>query len=153
MSTKIQINSLAALERLIGGDNTLEIEIRQSIVTEFTKKHLKGLVDSHIIQTASNELRASIDREITKQISATIGDYQQSGFSGRKFYLNNDIKETIKNQLQIALNKILDEAIKEYMPGVEKQIEEAFVKVMDDRIYRIVRKKVDAHLEKIKDAL
>ena len=42
MSTKIQINSLEALERLIGGDTELEIEVRNSIVQEFAKKYLKG---------------------------------------------------------------------------------------------------------------
>ena len=41
---KIQINSLEALERLIGGDTQVEIEIRNSIVQEFTKKYLKSLV-------------------------------------------------------------------------------------------------------------
>jgi hypothetical protein len=38
MSVKIQINSLEALERLIGNDNNLEIDIRNSIVQNFTKK-------------------------------------------------------------------------------------------------------------------
>lgn len=37
---KIQINSLEALERLIGGDTELEIDIRNSIVHKFTQKHL-----------------------------------------------------------------------------------------------------------------
>ena len=45
---KIQINSLKALERLIGGDNELEIEIRNSIVQEFTKKHLKSIYNDII---------------------------------------------------------------------------------------------------------
>ena len=35
----LQINSLKALERLIGGDSELEIGVRNSIVQEFSKKH------------------------------------------------------------------------------------------------------------------
>lgn len=153
MSTKIQINSLQALERLIGGDNTLELEIRQSVVTEFVKKHLKGLVDSRIVQIASTELRASIDETVRKQISATIGEYQQSGYGARKFILHNDLKAEIKNQLVVALDKTINEVITEIMPGVEKQIEESFVRVMNYKIDQIVRDKVNDHLKKIKDSL
>ena len=61
MSTKIQINSLDALERLIGGDTEVEIEIRNSIVQEFVKKHLKALVNHSLVVEAvgkaMNEVR------------------------------------------------------------------------------------------------
>lgn len=61
MSTKIQINSLEALERLIGGDTNVEIEIRNSIVQEFAKKHLKAMVSHPLIvaavQNAMDEVR------------------------------------------------------------------------------------------------
>ena len=40
---KIQINSLEAVERLIGGDTEVEIEVRNSVVQEFAKKHLKAV--------------------------------------------------------------------------------------------------------------
>jgi predicted DNA-binding protein len=40
---KIQLNSLEALERLIGGDSELEIEVRNNVVQDFAKKHLKGI--------------------------------------------------------------------------------------------------------------
>ena len=42
-SVTIQINSLEALERLIGNDAELEINIRNAIVQKFTKKHLKAI--------------------------------------------------------------------------------------------------------------
>ena len=45
MSTKIQINSLDALERLIGGDTELEIEVRNSVIQKFAEKHLKPLAN------------------------------------------------------------------------------------------------------------
>jgi hypothetical protein len=41
MSIKLQINSLDALERLIGGDNEVELELRNWVVQAFAKKHLK----------------------------------------------------------------------------------------------------------------
>lgn len=45
MGTKIQINSLAALERLIGGDTELEIELRKSVAMELVKKHIVAKLD------------------------------------------------------------------------------------------------------------
>lgn len=42
----IQLNSLEALERLIGSDDQLEIAVRNSVISTFTSKHLKGLVFS-----------------------------------------------------------------------------------------------------------
>lgn len=153
MSTKIQINSLAALERLIGGDNALELEIRQSVVTEFVKKHLKGLVDTRIVQLASNDLRANIDEAVNKQISKTIGEYQRSGYGAHKFIIHNDLKEDIKNHLKKALDDTINEAITEFIPGVEKQIEESFTRVLNYKIDQIVRDKVNDHLKKIKESL
>ena len=38
---KIQINSLEALERLIGGDPSLEFDIRNNVAQKFAAKHLK----------------------------------------------------------------------------------------------------------------
>ena len=60
MGIKIQINSLEALERLIGGDNELEISIRDNIVQEFTNKYLKGLVNSDKIKEASWSINQKI---------------------------------------------------------------------------------------------
>lgn len=57
MSTKIQINSLEALERLIGGDTELEIEVRNSIVQEFAKKYLKGIINEELMTVAVNRAK------------------------------------------------------------------------------------------------
>ena len=60
MSIKIQINSVEALERLIGGDNQMEIEIRSSIVQEFTKRHLKDLANSELLNKTAKALETEL---------------------------------------------------------------------------------------------
>lgn len=50
--TKIQINSLEALERLIGGDSELEFEIRNNVAQDFAKKHLKAVALNEVVQLA-----------------------------------------------------------------------------------------------------
>ena len=41
----LQINSVEAVERLIGGDETMELSLRNSIVQEFAKRHLKAIAN------------------------------------------------------------------------------------------------------------
>lgn len=61
---KIQINSLAALERLIGGDNQLEFDIRQSVVNAFTKKYLKGIATEEILIRQRRAILTHIEDEM-----------------------------------------------------------------------------------------
>lgn len=153
MSTKIQINSLAALERLIGGDSETELEIRQSVVTEFVKKHLKGIADQQIVYSAAINLRNSIDEEIRKQIAATIGEYQVSGYGARKFFINNNVKEEIQKHLTSALIETIKESIEEFVPNISALVNAELNRRLDVKIKEIVNNKVTEQLNKIKDSL
>ena len=46
---KLTINA-EALERLIGGDSDIEIEIRQQIADQFCKRHLKSLINTETMK-------------------------------------------------------------------------------------------------------
>ena len=69
MSIKIQINSLEAVERLIGGDNEIEIQVRNSIVNDFTKRHLKGVVSEKM----SKDISKAIENELLKEVKLGYG--------------------------------------------------------------------------------
>ena len=66
---KLQINNKEALERLIGGDNETEMTIRNNIVQDFTRNHLKALVNNEGIQKAVNEVQSLLRQEVTKQLT------------------------------------------------------------------------------------
>jgi hypothetical protein len=53
--------TLPALERLIAGDNELEVGLRVQIVKEFAKRHLMGII--------STEMQAEFDKYIREQIN------------------------------------------------------------------------------------
>ena len=38
----LQINSIDVIERLIGGDSEVEVDIRNNVVQRFAEKHLKA---------------------------------------------------------------------------------------------------------------
>lgn len=64
---KIQLNSIAALERLIGGDSEIEFELRKSIITEFAKTNLAPLADTMTRQLngiAFDAINEAIDKNL-----------------------------------------------------------------------------------------
>lgn len=72
MSTKIQINSLEALERLIGNDNELEIQVRNNIVQEFAKKHLKAIANETTFQNEITTFKRKLQEEFDKKLEESI---------------------------------------------------------------------------------
>lgn len=65
---KIQINNLEALERLIGNDNEIEFEIRQSVVEAFSKKHLRSLANCEFSKAAENTIQAYLSKELLETV-------------------------------------------------------------------------------------
>jgi hypothetical protein len=63
----VQMN-LPALERLIGGDSTIEVQLRQQIVQEFAKKHLKPMLQDPIVK----KLLLQIDSEIRQYVGQEV---------------------------------------------------------------------------------
>ncbi len=64
---KLQINSKEALERLIGGDSQLEIELRNSIVQEFAEKYLKAVANSEVIDSKLEKLKNGLIEQFNSE--------------------------------------------------------------------------------------
>lgn len=105
MSIKIQINSVEALERLIGGDTDVEIEIRNSIVQEFTKKHLKSLATTPTI----NEVATLISEEL----KGIVLDSTKDAWGGTKYELNPEMKDKVRMQAKKVLDSELSVIVEE----------------------------------------
>lgn len=108
MSTKIQINSLAALERLIGGEADTEIEIRSSIVKEFTKKYLKEIAETKAMQDAIKGFGKTIEQQIGTWVK---GNYSWEA----KFHLSPEIEilllEKAQRLVDAKINEVINKAI------------------------------------------
>lgn len=101
-NTKIQINSLAALERLIGGDTALELELRSSVAAAFAEKHLKNLVRETADAGLTDSVRELLDREMLVSVPRP----------GRGLWSDHTIK-VLKPEVRAYLAQTLDELIKE----------------------------------------
>lgn len=140
MSTKIQINSLAALERLIGGEEETEIEIRRSIIKEFANKHLKELAET-------TEMKAAI-KDITKAAEQHIGTWVKTGnWSWDATFvfdtkIERQLSDMIENTLITKFEGLLNEKINafQYLSRIEK--------IVEDRANYIANKWTDGEIER-----
>lgn len=152
----IQINNLEALERLIGGDSEVEIDIRNSVVQKFAEKHLKALANAPAITSTLNTIKAHIGSQISEKCAQEIGTFQQS-WSGdiSSIKLHPKIKEEIDRQVRTLTDKniqnAVDEALKFWVNDVElkKRIDNRFEYYTNQHINAEVR----ARLEKVKASL
>ena len=98
----IQINNLEALERLIGGDNEVEIDIRNSVVQKFAEKHLKALANSSEISSTLNDIQTDISKQVTEKCEKEIATFKRD-WSGRisDIKLSSAIQDEINRQVRV----------------------------------------------------
>lgn len=101
---KIQINSLEALERLIGGDSELEFDIRQSVVEAFTKKHLKNITTVELLGKVQQGLANEIKRELLVEVG--------SGYN-KSFQLSERAKDLLSDKFKLTLSETIEKFVEQ----------------------------------------
>lgn len=160
MSTpiKIQINSLEALERLLGGSTDMEIELRQAIAVEFTKKHLKPLATSDAVQLIATELReqvGAIRDEVRKKISTLLAEEIatiQRDCWGRvdSVNLKPEVKAQIQSLVRSSTYDIIREQVDLLRPEFMEIAEKQAGKSVDYHFKELVKLEVS---KRVKEAL
>ena len=132
---KVQINSLAALERLIGGDTEVEIEIRNNIVQEFTKKHLKSIADSPNIQSIKNDLAQQAVNVVTNELGVLSGTY---GWN-QKVALYPAVKKELVDAAKAAAQEAIINAVAEGVKAARAEVNAEYIKSrIDEQVKSIV---------------
>lgn len=143
MGTTIQINSLEALERLIGGDSETEISIRNSVVQEFYKKHLKGIADTDIMRKTENAMQNTIKEMFFENLATARG----------QVIFKKPVLDKLKDDLAVsanqALTNVVSEAVKE-MKAYEI-INERLTLCVDHIIDQLSEKVLERRLEQMVD--
>lgn len=123
----IQINNLEALERLIGGDTEVEIDIRQNIVETFTKKHLKTLANDTTMARIGELVKQECGKELLESF-----EVKNSWGSGTKteFKLNEKARQLLKESLRYTIDSEIRDIIDEQ---IELQNSKAKVKEILER--------------------
>lgn len=111
MSTKIQINSLEALERLIGNDNELEIQVRESVIQNFTAKHLKSIAKLDLVENIGKAVKEELQKEFFEIVKDGWGRDVVKGF---KESVLKELKEDMCREARKILGQVISEAIDEH---------------------------------------
>ena len=138
MSTKIQINSLEALERLIGNDTELEIEIRNSVIQKFANKHLKSLATSEVMTKASKAILEQINKDFFTHI--------KEGY-GMKTYFKKEILDSLKSTLELHARQELRNIVSDIVE--EQKAYDRVEKVVEEKVAWIEEKLAPERLDKI----
>lgn len=131
---RLELN-LPAIERLIGGDTELELHLRQQIVQEFAKRHLKEVAEKATYEAAI---------EATKQFV--------NGAAREAFDIENLTVNHLWPTVGYRLKAMIESLVKEH---AQKAVDEALLKIIEhqsrywsEEIKRAVKKVVDRQIEK-----
>ena len=151
---KIQINSLEALERLIGGNTELEIELRGAIVQEFAKKHLKAVANETIIANANYEIRNYIRENYMTLINYRTNEYaSQINF---KAVIEKDVKAFFSTEVNRAIRDYneSDETILMIKKRIDDKVIAVAARIEEELSDIILSKRIDDLVnEKLKERL
>lgn len=117
--TKLTLNlTYRALERLVGGNTELEIQLRRSAVERFFKHYIKSIVNSLEFKTFEQD----ICRMYREEINQKIGTIQGCGWAKPKLTLNKEFKK----RLVELINKQVDNIILQTLASldIEKRMTE-----------------------------
>lgn len=105
---RIDLN-LPALERLIGGDTEIEIGLRQQVVEEFARKHLKTVINDETWKRFSAQWNKEINTEIGNAIQGLAGNgHFKSEAADIGLKIRNQIEHVASEMINKALNAIID---------------------------------------------
>ena len=141
---KIQINSLEALERLVGGDPQLEFDIRNNVVQKFAAKHLKAIANSEMM------------KRLEKQLTDMVWKKGHYGYNSKQA-LTEGFKKSVEQQADKLLRGIINDKIQTLTREIEKSVSTQLDSVADKiineltstKVREIVNRKVDNKLKTI----
>jgi hypothetical protein len=117
------------LNKFIGGDNELALKLKNSIVQQFSKRYLKGVV-SDGLDEVEESIKKYVDQQITKKIlkieRVRYEDYVQ---------LNQTVKKKIDSHVTPIINAAVFKTAKESADTILKTDR---VTKMEDNIFQYV---------------
>lgn len=149
----LQINSLDALERLIGGDADVEVEIRNNIVAKFAEKHLKQLANSSQVMGALTKAQQELREMVQTQVTAALANVKNSTYYGMKIGdLRPEIKALMEEAVRTSVDAVVANAVKADIAKLatqeilERKITREVTAQINERVAVEVKKRIDAML-------
>lgn len=151
----LQINNLEALERLIGGDSEVEIEIRNSVASRFAEKHLKPLLNSSNVLEIVRKLREQMDKQTIDTLNKEVANFKVTwGNEIHGVTLKPEIKAALDSAVRNTVNKVVADAVSDGLKtwGSEDLLERIIDKRIGVLVEEKIRSRINERLEKLKIA-
>lgn len=111
---------LPALERLIGGDSDVEVELRQGVVASFAKRHLKEVINSGVLEPYFKDIAQALTEELKAVVPLYQAKVQKEGRWGSSYGWrlvpgnpwNDKVIEAVKVHAAEVIQKLVDESFK-----------------------------------------
>ena len=150
--------NLPALERLIGGDSELELDLRRGIAETFAKHYLKSIVNQELVQGVEREVRSEIaaaknaaTAHVEKVCHEMVGDWEKDRWGSRgKFVLNDAAKSAIEGHI----DRVSWDAVGADMEGRQEKWEKWLGQQIErtiGRLYTEISEQVDKRIAKLSE--
>jgi hypothetical protein len=149
----IQINSREALERLIGNDNAVEIDIRNSVVQKFAERHLKPLANCEPITSTLKKIKDSIDAYVVQKVESEIATFKKDYWGNvSEIKLNPSLQVEIDLQIRLKTDTFVFDAVQTAVKKWEDEmkINERIEKRVAYFTEEYIRDEVKKRIEKLK---
>lgn len=148
---KIQINSLEALNRLIGDNSEMELEVKNAVIQSFAKTFIKAGENEPAILAEIQKMRGEALAHVQKIAEQEIGLIRDKSYPYRIIVSENS-KELIRREAKVALAGLVDEYMEQI--DVAKLIDDAFTSRVNREVDKRINTTVRALIEsKVNDAL
>jgi hypothetical protein len=138
-----------ALEKLFPAGSEMRVELQNAVVAEFTRKHIKNVLDITIINPIVEDVKKKMQDQIDATCKDLVGTVSQWG--NPKVRLNPELLTTLKlkvaEQVNAQVTEVTAQALVEggpIMKMVEKRIQESLKYKITDEITRGVNAKLEA---------
>lgn len=140
----IQINSVAALERLLGDDAELAIELRRSVAAEFARRHLETLVTDAI-----RSEREQSEAKVKKLIEEELFRLKKTNAWPKEWELTPKVQDVLKQRVTelvadavsamgTSLNKKIEDESAKMAARIPAAVAEKYIKTFDSEVNKAV---------------
>jgi hypothetical protein len=146
---RLQLDASALSKLLTDISPEVTVELRQSVIEEFTRRHLKGLLNEELLRKFHSRMQQLFDDEAERIIGKINKDYWGSS----ETTLHNSLVDRITKKVNETIDIVLDARIKndrdKFLTDLEAKINRAIEASVSFNIKDKVKKEVDAKLEEI----
>jgi hypothetical protein len=144
---RMELN-LPALERLIGGDTEIELQLRKQIVQEFAKRHLKEVAETASYEAALEAAKQYIN-EAAKETFGVENLATNHLWPTVGYRLKSMIQSLVKETAQKVVDEVLLKTIEYQKTYWSRELQAMVEKAMDRQIEKEVEEGIRKRLEAV----